>query len=256
MRFPLTNIHQIEITSRCNLRCRYCVHPKMARPKLDMDEATFVRSLMWVRLFRARNTQGQLNLAGIGESTMHPEFVRYVFMAREALGEAHDLILATNGLLVTDEMARAIAPSRIRVWVSLHRPEKAGPAVEALKRAGILAGVSADPSIAATDWAGQVQWHKSAPQGRACPWVRGGWCIVLADGRVSRCCFDGSGVGVLGNVHSDLNLIETSPYVLCRTCDQDVGVPFPQEVSHADSQGAGWLQVGQPRQDVSLAGGG
>lgn len=228
MRFPLTNIHQIEITSRCNLRCRYCVHPKMPRAKIDMDEATFVRSLMWVQHYRWRNTQGELNLAGIGESTMHAEFVRYVFMAREALGPERPLVLATNGLLMTDELAREIAPSGIKVWVSLHRPERAGPAVEALRRAGILSGVSADPSIAATDWAGQVQWHRSVPQGRPCPWVRGGWVMVMSDGRVTRCCFDGTGVGVLGDVHSNLDLIETSPYVLCRTCDQDVGVPFPQ----------------------------
>lgn len=247
MKFPLTSIHQIEMTSRCNLRCRYCVHPKMARAKIDMDEATFVRSLMWVSTFVRRGTQGELNLAGIGESTMHPEFVRYVHLAREALGWGRALVLATNGLLMTDELAQAIAPSKIMVWVSLHRPEKAGPAVEALRRAGILAGVSADPSISAIDWAGQVQWHVSVPERRQCPWVKGGWCVVLADGRVSRCCFDGSGIGVLGTVHDDLPSVETSPYALCRTCDQDVGVPFPvaeqpkEEEPHADPQGFRWL---------------
>jgi len=32
---PFQQIHQIEITSRCNLRCKYCVHPHMERAKVD-----------------------------------------------------------------------------------------------------------------------------------------------------------------------------------------------------------------------------
>lgn len=224
-RFNLSTIHQIEMTSRCNLRCRYCPSPHLPREKLDMTEAHFLRSLEWVREFSMRGTQGELNLAGIGESTMHPEFVRFVFLAREALRRDQPLVMATNGLLMTDELAREIAPSGIRVWVSLHRPERAGPAVEALKRAGILSGISADPSLSAIDWAGQVKWHRSA-QRNACPWVKNGWAFILADGRVSRCCIDAAGVGVMGHIDDDVTQFETSPYSLCRTCDSDVGVPM------------------------------
>lgn len=224
--FPIRSIHQIEMTSRCNLRCRYCVHPTMARTKLDMDERTYVKSLWWARQLRGR----ELNLAGIGESTMHPEFVRYVFLAREAIGDDTDLILATNGLLMTNELARAIAPSKIRVWVSLHRPEKAGPAVEALKAAGILAGVSGDPSIAAVNWAGQVKWHVSTPQkGTICPWVRPGRVFILSDGQVARCCFDATAEDVLGTIDDDLLTMQTSPYKLCDSCHHDVGVQKPHE---------------------------
>jgi hypothetical protein len=137
-----------------------------------------------------------------------------------------DLILATNGLLMTPELAKAIAPSRIRVWVSLHRPEKAGPAVEALKAAGILAGVSGDPSIAAVDWAGQVKWHVSTPQkGTECPWIKAGRVFVLSDGRVTRCCFDASADDVICTVDDDLTQFQTSPYKLCASCHHDVGIP-------------------------------
>jgi hypothetical protein len=221
--FALREIHQIEITSRCNLRCRYCPSPKLPRPKVDMTEDTFKRTLEWVRVFSARGTQTELNLAGIGESTMHPDFVRFVFLAREALRPDQPVVVATNGLLMTDELARELQPSGIRVWVSLHRPEKAGPAVEHLKRYGLLSGVSADPSLAAIDWAGQVNWHRSSAR-MACPWVKGGWAFVLSDGSLSRCCIDASGVGVFGHVNDVVTDMETSPYVLCRTCDHDVGV--------------------------------
>lgn len=223
--FALRDCHQIEITSRCNLRCRYCPSRDLPRPKMDMEEAVFRRALHWASVFVQQGTQRELNLAGIGESTMHPQFVDWVHLAREAVGPNCELVLATNGILVTDELARAIAPSKIKVFVSLHRPEKAGPAVEALKRAGILAGVSADPSISATNWAGQVNWHVSVGR-RLCEWVRGGKFIVLADGRVSRCAFDASGVGTIAHIDDDLTKFQTTPYVLCRTCDQDVGVPL------------------------------
>lgn len=222
--FPIRTIHQIEMTSRCNLRCRYCVHPTMARAKQDMDEATYAKTLQWARRLPGR----ELNLAGIGESTMHPQFVRNVFLAREAVGNHVDLILATNGLLMTPELALEIAPTRIKVWVSLHRPEKAGPAVEALKAAGIIAGVSADSSIEAVNWAGQVKWHVSTRQaGQPCPWVIPGRVFVLADGRVARCCFDATADDVIGHVDDDLTQLETAPYRLCAACHLDVGVPLP-----------------------------
>jgi hypothetical protein len=222
--FPVRAIHQIEMTSRCNLRCRYCCHPKMARPKIDMDDLTYAKALLW-----ARQMPGpELNLAGIGESTMHPEFVRNVFLAREAIGPDVPLILATNGLLMTREMAMAIAPTRIRVWVSLHRPEKAGPAIEACKAAGIIAGVSADASVEAVDWAGQVDWFVSTRQkGLPCPWVKNGRVFVLADGRIARCCFDATADDIIGTLDDDIPSLQTAPYKLCRSCHLDVGAPLP-----------------------------
>lgn len=224
----ITQIHQIEITSRCNLRCRYCVHPTMQRAKEDMDPETFMQALGWSLHFKKQGTQGPLNLAGIGESTMHAGFIQYLALARNVLGDDHDIVLATNGLLVNDALAQAMAPYHPRVFVSLHRPEKAGPAVEALRKVGLLAGVSADPSISATDWAGQIKWHVSA-QRTPCPWVRGGWAMVMSDGKLTRCSFDGTGVGVFGHISDDLTKLETSPYKLCATCHQDVGVNLTQE---------------------------
>ena len=223
-RYPrvVTSLHQIEITSRCNLTCKYCPSPKLQRPKVDMDMATYKRALEWVNYYVLRGTQGELNLAGIGESTMHPDFVEYVRLARGAVGPGGRLVLATNGLLITDEMVAALKPFNPLIWVSLHRPEKAGPAIEVLKKYGLLSGVSGDPSYAAIDWAGQVEgWFVSAQKG-VCDWLKSGWTMVMADGRLSTCCLDASGAGVIGHVNNQVGDAGVSPYGLCSGCHLSV----------------------------------
>jgi hypothetical protein len=222
MKFPLKTIHQIEITSRCNLRCVYCTNPTLLRPKVDMDRPTFEKALTLAKKFFDAGGDSELNLAGIGESTIHPDFVEYVNRARAVMGPDCKLVLATNGVELDEDQVRGIQRAAPQVYVSLHRPEKAGKAIELLRAYGLFSGSSSDPSLASIDWAGQVPtWHVSAPAMK-CPWVKGGWGFVLADGRISTCCLDASGVGVIGTV--DDPPTETQPYVLCKTCNQDLGI--------------------------------
>lgn len=222
--FPVFRIHQIEMTSRCNLRCRYCTHPKMPRAKMDMKDEVFSQALLQASRCVRWYGQDELNLCGIGESTIHPLFVEYVHRARSAVGWNVRLTMATNGLEMTDELAQAIKPAKPMVWVSAHRPEKAGPAIEALKRAGILSGVSVDPSVASVDWAGQVDWHVSASPS-PCPWVKGGRVMVTAEGKLTTCCYDSADLGVIGTIWDDIQNIRTRPYSLCATCHQILGIP-------------------------------
>lgn len=223
--WPLRSLHQIEVTSHCNLRCVYCPSPNLGRPKLHMERSTFLRALEWVKRFVATNSQGELNLAGIGESTMHPDFVEYVKLAREALGWEQRICFATNGLLMTREMAAQLAPYKPTVWVSMHRPEKAKGAIDALREFGLLESPSCDAAYAAVDWARQVDWKFTADTfGDACPWKKRGWAFVLADGRISTCCFDADGSGVVGHVNDEIGSVSGKPYRLCKDCHQDVGV--------------------------------
>lgn len=225
--FRINAIHQIEMTSRCNLKCKYCPSHHLPRPKLDMSDDHYELSLAIAKLLYNKHRYDELNLAGIGESTMHPRFVHNVRRAREVLGNDIKIVLATNGVLVDDAMARAIAPYRPIVYVSLHQPVLARAGVKALRDAGILAGVSCDATVAPIDWAGQIKWDVDTPvTGSACTWVKPGRVMVMADGRVTRCCFDASGAGVIGHVENinDVLRLGTSPYKLCATCHLDVGV--------------------------------
>lgn len=233
MRFSIRNIHQIELTSRCNLRCKYCLHPTMKREKVDMDHTTLDLALDWVRHFQRQGSQGELNLAGIGESTMHERFIEWLAYVRSRVGKL-PLVLATNGLLVNAKMASAMklasAGGQFKVFVSQHRPERAKLAVDALMDVGLLAGFSNDPSMASTDWAGQIpNWRVTAAKGRRCPWVTQGWAVVLSDGSLTRCSFDGNKLGIIGHVRDDVTKFTTSAYSLCAKCDQDPGVPIPAE---------------------------
>lgn len=217
---PLTNIHQIEMTSRCNLACVYCVHPIMPRAKLDMSDAVFDRALAWVEFFIGHGTQyAEVNFTGIGEAFLHPAVVERIAEAKRRFSGLH-VVIPTNGLLLTDAIAEKLAPLGVRLWISMHVPVKAAKAVEIARRHGILEGAALDPVSSGNDWAGQVEWTKPAYRMK-CPWLHGGWGFVAADGRIFTCSLDGSGDSTLGHVNDLPAPIPTRRWKLCTTCYQD-----------------------------------
>jgi hypothetical protein len=190
---------------------------------MDMTRAVYERSLEWVKHFVAAGTQRELNLAGIGESTLHPDFVDFVRLARDAIGTGK-LIFATNGVGYGEDLVAALAPYGPRVFVSLHRPEKAVHAVQWFTKHGLLDGVSVDPATNPNDWAGQVEWPTALLNHIPCQWMRVGRAMVMADGRITSCCLDASGVGVIGHVDDEIGSVVTRPYSLCATCYQDIAI--------------------------------
>jgi hypothetical protein len=232
---PIVSLHQIEVSSRCSLRCVYCTSPSIVagkypnRPSVDMSRETFEAALEHVKFFLRRGTQGELNLAGIGESFLNENFLTFVELAREAHPFGH-ILLATNGLHLTEAIAKELARLKTRLWVSLHRPEKAGLAVSIAKTAGILDGVSMDPALNSDSWADQVAWPKAYVAPIQCHWIRAGWCMVMAHGQVTSCCLDAQGLGVIGHVNDtpgalgDKGTWVTKPYKLCASCQQVLAI--------------------------------
>lgn len=218
----IQTVHQIEVTTFCDLRCVYCPSPKLEKirgqAKQDMTLDTFRKALEWARFFDAQGTQRELSLTGIGETLLHPELPELARLAREALPDRF-INFSTNGVKLTDETCEMLAAYGIGLYVSLHRPEKAGRAIEKAKRHSIFMAGNPGASLSSFDWAGQVDWPVSAPKG-VCDWLYEGWCNVLVDGRITVCCLDAAARGVVGHVDQTelMGELGVQPFSLCSSC--------------------------------------
>jgi hypothetical protein len=228
---PVRSIHQIELTTYCNLRCRYCPYPQQEKlrqqAKMHMEWDIYKRAIEWaVHLNEPNDTmRNELSLTGVGEPLMHPHFVEMLAYAREKLPRTF-LVFSTNGILLTEELCKEIAPYNPRIFVSLHRPEKAGHAIQAAKKYDLLHGFNPAAAVNAFDWAGQVDWFVSAPP-ITCEYLQSGWGVVLVDGRLTNCCVDASALGVFGHVNDpfEMHTVEGTglrPFSLCSTCHMTV----------------------------------
>lgn len=224
MEYPrvIQQIHQIEVTTRCNLTCKYCPHPKMQRPKEDMKWDTFIQSMTWVEHFYKLGLQKELSFTGIGESTMHPHFDDMLIYARLKCPDI-PIVFSTNGLpTFTDYIAKICKENKVEVMVSMHRPEVAARVINMCKEYGILKFVNHAFATDSFDWAGQVPgWFVSAPK-LVCEYLRSGWGVILQDGQITTCCLDAENKGVVGTVWDKPGELKLSPFSLCDKCHMEV----------------------------------
>jgi hypothetical protein len=226
---PIREIHEIELSSICNLACRYCPHPKLQRPKDHMSWETFERTLEHVAYYVEKGTQTEVSLTGIGEAILHPRFIEAVFRVREVI-QGRQITLATNGVELTPELADVLAKLRVVTYVSTHRPEKAGPAWQMLKDAGAITGLNTAFVDSSIDWAGQVNWHVAAKE-HNCSYLGLGWGVVRQDGSVNACCMDAHGKHKLASVWDEVGSLMTRPIGLCGTCHLKVPAHMQEEVA-------------------------
>lgn len=217
----LEDFSNVEVTSRCNLTCGYCIHPGMPRPKIDMAEDTWDATKAWLRYFCAHGTQKELNLSGTGEPTLHPELPRLVAEAREILGPYRALQFTTNGRGLTEPLVRALVPSNPQICVTMHHANIAGPAVALLAKYGLLRNISCDPVQAPQNWAGQVDWPHPAKAVIVCASLKDGRGFVSADGQIYTCCMDATGESAVGSVHTPPSFdVLMQDWRLCGDCWQ------------------------------------
>lgn len=218
------SIHQIEISSRCNFRCKYCVHKNMPREKKDMSFDLFCKVLDKVDFFVKSGTQHEINLAGIGESTLNPDFVKMVKETRKRFPNTL-IIMATNGKNITEELAKSIELYYPKIVVSIHNQAIGGQAIQILKKYNLLGGISFDPSINPNNWAGQVDWPCENKKTFPCPWIRTGRVFVDSNGNILRCCLDSTGESFLAHISEiNPNKIKTDPWKLCKNCYQTIAI--------------------------------
>lgn len=224
---PVTEIHEIELSSMCNLACTYCPHPTLKRAKAHMEWLVFERTLEHVRYYVRKGTQRELSLTGIGEAILHPRFVEMMHLSRSVMGDL-PVIVATNGVAMTKELAQEFRKAKVAVYVSLHRPEVAGTALNMLDDAMVMRGSNHAFVDSSLDWAGQVDWHVSAPRAM-CGYLSKGWAVVRQDGSIDACCMDAHGLYPIASVWDPPGSLMTHAIDLCKNCNLHV----PKELMEA-----------------------
>jgi hypothetical protein len=192
-----------------------------------MEWDVFERTLDHIKYLMMIGTQTEVSLTGIGEAILYPRFIEAMHRVREVIGD-HTMIIATNGVAMTPEIARAIAAVNAGVYVSLHRPEVAAPAIEMLDDAGVARGHNHGFVDSSLDWAGQVKWHVSAPRAQ-CGYLSKGWAVVRQDGSIDACCMDAHDLYPIGSVMDELGSLMTHATKLCESCNFFV----PKELAEA-----------------------
>jgi len=103
----------IYITEQCNLRCSHCAIVEGSMPSTKLTASDVER--MIDEHMRAFPEEGTVSFLG-GEPFMHPDCLRLLeYAARKSRGTS----IATNGLLITEEIAGRLAALTTEVQVSL-----------------------------------------------------------------------------------------------------------------------------------------
>lgn len=98
---PVPLVANIELTNRCNLRCRICANRTMKRPRRDMNLQLY--RVLLGKLEQAGVRQVILNT--IGETLLYPWLDEALAMAK---GHGFYVLVSTNGQLLDESAARML----------------------------------------------------------------------------------------------------------------------------------------------------
>ena len=217
----ITTINSIEVSSLCNNACQYCPAKDQGKHRETglMDLDTFGVAMEWVMYFVKAGTQRELNLFGVGEPTLNPDFIKMIRYARAALPFRQIIHANTNGKGMTVEYARQLKDAGIsHIDITMHNHFDAANCIRIFKQVGIPGQLSIDPVTAPNNWAGQVDWFAPEYEAGPCPWLGRGQVMVMSNGDITPCCIDAFATGVFTNIFEDITQAEVKPFDLCRRC--------------------------------------
>jgi hypothetical protein len=224
----LQTITTIELSSICNLSCKYCINRLLVKdperkPGIMKDEI-FDMALFWLQALVMRGTQKEVNLNGNGESCLDPKLCERIRRVKKIMGPGRQVGMCTNGANMTPDLARDLKASGIdRVDLSPHSPWHARRAVSMMSDAGIKGIINWGSIVMSHNWAGQLEPENAIEcrlQNPCDPLIQGRG-YILSEGNVTPCCYDFRNLGVFGHVlDNDLLSREIRPYELCGTCHQ------------------------------------
>jgi hypothetical protein len=223
----LQTINSIELSSICNLACKYCVN------RLMVSELTFKAGIMSDEVFNLSlsllgklvkaGTQREVNLNGIGESLLDPQLIERVIMTKKVMKDL-PVMFCTNGILMDKELARALKDTGIdRVDVSAHDAYHARKCADILTAVG-MNGVISDGAIKSShNWADQLEPEHRVHMNYTIPChpIIGGHGYINSEGGLSPCCYDYRNLGEFGTVFDENIMdIEIKSFSLCKDCHQ------------------------------------
>jgi len=220
----ITTINSIEISSLCNNKCPYCPSPIQGEHRKVglMDVEVFKIAIGWVRHFVKHGTQKELNLFGVGESTLHTELVSMVEYAKLKLPVALPIHLNTNGKLMTQELAVGLKRAGIsHIDITGHDAYITARTIKIFKDVGIEGQLSFDFITQPNNWAGLVDWFEP-DYSYPCQWLRDGQVMIMSSGDVTTCCIDAFGEGIFTHVGKDITQAYSQPHKLCDGCHHEV----------------------------------
>ena len=218
-------IHNIELTNYCNLKCSYCPHHRMVRPKGHMSADILAKCLEhYVR----RPGLPRLVIHHFGEPLLHPELEARLTQIAQA---GVDIQMSSNGLLLQKKLPILFAiPCRIFITLSVHQWADQGPEAyfKALtdwqaQVAGSNLTVTQAFNVSQTQfhfhaWTGgrETEWDYASH----CDFLRDNMGSVLWNGDMVSCCLDCDGESVFANI-ADITAANAStrPWRGCRGCD-------------------------------------
>lgn len=219
-------VKNLELASVCNLACPYCPCRLQGQHRDVglMTEEVFDRSLFWIGKFVKQGTQKELNMFGVGESTLHPRLVEYVRRTRRVMPMYLPLLLNTNGIAFTEKLCRELMDAGIdKIDLTDHDALASTKAIRIFRKTGVKWGYSRDAIINPNNWGGLVDWVNTVDYPRyICPWLDTGQVMIASNGDVLRCCQDAFARGVIGTVFDEVDNIPYSTFVQCSTCHEIV----------------------------------
>jgi radical SAM protein with 4Fe4S-binding SPASM domain len=110
---PFPQYLSIEITSKCNFRCRMC--PKGIEKnsnKKRNNSQEFMEFSLWKKIIDevVKYPIKEIGIVGYGENLLHPELIRFIKYARE---QNIRIFLVTNGYLLDNETARKLIETEV-----------------------------------------------------------------------------------------------------------------------------------------------
>jgi organic radical activating enzyme len=216
-------IYQVELSAPCNMKCSYCPHPTMKRPKGVMSAEVLEACIRWIR----KDGGTRIVLHHFGEPLMHPHLNERL---RQVANGGLSIQFSTNGLLLEKSWDTLVAtPTPIAIMLAVHQwarhpEEEYLAAIEKwTKRAE---GTNVSILRAYNVKGNRFTFHKWANgiddgwDTRECPFLKYNLAVVLWNGDIATCCVDHEGETARVNILSqDAWTHQSDPWKACARCD-------------------------------------